>query len=74
MGEQNADYDYDEPTNGTHLSHFDNDDDDSEVDQGDSEVSEERFVLRFMFSFFVSFFLRLRCKVFGSLSNIPRLL
>ncbi|VDO97110.1 unnamed protein product, partial [Heligmosomoides polygyrus] len=42
LGEQNADYDYDEPTNGTHLSHFDNDDDDSEVDQGDSEVSEER--------------------------------
>ncbi|WKX90423.1 hypothetical protein Q1695_009349 [Nippostrongylus brasiliensis] len=41
IGER-IDYEYDEPTNKTHNSHFDNEDDDSEVDQGDSEVSEER--------------------------------
>ncbi|XGW20583.1 hypothetical protein V3C99_003961 [Haemonchus contortus] len=43
IGEQNPEYEYEEPVNKTHHSHFDTDtEDDSEVDQGDSEISEER--------------------------------
>ncbi|KAE9418032.1 hypothetical protein Angca_008197, partial [Angiostrongylus cantonensis] len=43
IGEQNVDYEYAEPTNSTGHSHLDSEDeDDLEVDQGDSEVSEER--------------------------------
>ncbi|KAJ1372611.1 hypothetical protein KIN20_034804 [Parelaphostrongylus tenuis] len=43
LGEQNVDYEYDELKNRTRQSHHDNEDrDDGEVDQGDSEVSEER--------------------------------
>ncbi|KAK5981148.1 hypothetical protein GCK32_012084 [Trichostrongylus colubriformis] len=45
IGEQNPEYEYEEPVNKTHHNHLDDghEDDDSEIDQGDSEISEERY-------------------------------
>ncbi|EYC01800.1 hypothetical protein Y032_0104g3608 [Ancylostoma ceylanicum] len=43
LGEQDIEYEYDDPANNTLRNHSENDDeDDSEIDQGDSEISEER--------------------------------
>ncbi|PIO66758.1 hypothetical protein TELCIR_11514 [Teladorsagia circumcincta] len=43
IGEQNPEYEYEEPVNKTNHSHTDGEhEDDSEIDQGDSEISEER--------------------------------
>ncbi|KAK6026250.1 hypothetical protein OSTOST_07829 [Ostertagia ostertagi] len=43
IGEQNPEYEYEEPVNKTNHSHADGEhEDDSEIDQGDSEISEER--------------------------------
>ncbi|EYC01797.1 hypothetical protein Y032_0104g3608 [Ancylostoma ceylanicum] len=45
LGEQDIEYEYDDPANNTLRNHSENDDeDDSEIDQGDSEISEERCV------------------------------
>ncbi|PIO58514.1 hypothetical protein TELCIR_20050, partial [Teladorsagia circumcincta] len=43
IGEQNPEYEYEEPVNKTNHSQTDGEhEDDSEIDQGDSEISEER--------------------------------
>ncbi|KAL6730661.1 hypothetical protein Aduo_001616 [Ancylostoma duodenale] len=44
LGEQDIEYDYDDRANNTLRNHLENEEeeDDSEIDQGDSEISEER--------------------------------
>ncbi|VDM73204.1 unnamed protein product [Strongylus vulgaris] len=46
IGEQRIDYDYEEHLNSTQHHHVEDEEgEDSEIDQGDSEVSEERCVV-----------------------------